>query len=115
MRGGLVITIILLWTLMSAPVAPAEQKGDILFQKKDLDEVQKEVEQSRRRLDSLKQTELKIQKCVSEYDQKIATNKKILTRLNRQLKKLKGEVFSIKTPSAVAGVRGTDFIVSYNP
>ncbi|TET96618.1 MAG: hypothetical protein E3J26_00965, partial [Candidatus Zixiibacteriota bacterium] len=58
----------------------------------DLDEIQKEVEQSRHKLDSLKQVELKIQKNVSGYDQKIASNKKVLRRLNQQLKKLKKEI-----------------------
>jgi len=77
---------------MPARVAPANEEGDILFQKKDLDEIQKEVEQSRHKLDSLKQVELKIQKNVSGYDQKIASNKKVLSRLNQQLKKLKKEI-----------------------
>lgn len=32
-----------------------------------------------------------------------------------KLKNLKGKEFFIKTPTAVAGVRGTDFVASYNP
>ena len=92
MQGCLAIGVFLLWVLVSARVAPAEEEGDILFQKKDLDEIQKEVEQSRHKLDSLKQIELKLQKNVSGYDQKIASNKKVLRRLNQQLKKLKKEI-----------------------
>ena len=92
MQGRLAIGVFLLWVLVPARVAPAEEEGDILFQKKDLDEIQKEVEQSRHKLDSLKQIELKLQKNVSGYDQKIASNKKVLRRLNQQLKKLKKEI-----------------------
>jgi hypothetical protein len=32
-----------------------------------------------------------------------------------RLKNLKGAGFKVKTPVAVAGVRGTDFLVTYNP
>ncbi len=92
MQSRLAIGVFVLWALVPARVAPANEEGDILFQKKDLDEIQKEVEQSRHKLDSLKQVELKIQKNVSGYDQKIASNKKVLSRLNRQLKKLKKEI-----------------------
>jgi len=92
MQGRLAIGVFLLWALVPAWVAPADEEGDILFQKRDLDEIQREVEQSRHKLDSLKQVELKVQKNVSEYDQKIASNKKVLTRLNRQLKNLKKEI-----------------------
>jgi septal ring factor EnvC (AmiA/AmiB activator) len=92
MQGRLAIGVFLLWTLVPARVMPTNEEGDILFQKKDLDEIQKEVEQCRHKLDSLKQVELKVQNNVSEYDQKIASNKKVLTRLNRQLKNLKQEI-----------------------
>lgn len=92
MRGRLAIGVFLLWALVPAWVAPADEEGDILFQKKDLDEIQKEVEQSRHKLDSLKQVELKVQKNVSGYDQKITSNKKVVTRLNRELRQLKKEI-----------------------
>ncbi len=82
----------LLWALMTPRLAPADEEGDILFQKKDLDEIQEEVERSRQKLDSLKQIELKVQKNVSEYDQKIASNQKVLMRLSRELKKLKEDI-----------------------
>jgi hypothetical protein len=35
--------------------------------------------------------------------------------LRCQLNKLKGRSFTVKAPCAVAGVRGTDFITTYNP
>lgn len=92
MRHFFFIGLLLLWTLISVRITSADEKGDFIFQKKDLDEIQKEVDQSRQKLDSLKRTELKIQKSVSELDQKIATNKKVVSRLNKELRQLKKNI-----------------------
>ena len=72
----------------------ADEKDDILFQKQDLDDIQQEVDLSHQKLDSLKQLELQIQKSVAEYDQKIATNKKVTSRLSQELKQLKRQISS---------------------
>ncbi len=77
---------------VAAPIVGADDVNDILFEKEDLEEIQGEVNQSRQRLDSLKREEIAIQKSVTEYDQKIATNRKLVSRLTRQLADLKSEV-----------------------
>ncbi len=90
MIGTVFLGLVVLMAAM--PSRAAGGKEDILFQKQDLEEILKEVEQSRRKLDSLKQAEKDVLKTVSEYDQKIASGKKVLSRLNRKLKKLKKQI-----------------------
>jgi septal ring factor EnvC (AmiA/AmiB activator) len=72
----------------------AEDKSDILQQKKELEKIQKEVEQGRQRLDSLKNVEVNVQKQVSEFDQKITTNHKVIARLNREMQQIKSDIAS---------------------
>jgi len=80
---------LLAWCLVPFGVAQADKGDNIIYQKNDLDRIQKEVKESRTKLDSLKQGELLVQKRISEYDQKILSNKKIVSRLNKQLNRLK--------------------------
>jgi septal ring factor EnvC (AmiA/AmiB activator) len=68
------------------------QKEKILDQKKDLEQIQREVEQGRHRLDSLKNDELGVQESISDYDQKIASDRKVISRLNSKLKKVKSDI-----------------------
>jgi septal ring factor EnvC (AmiA/AmiB activator) len=77
---------------MAVEVQSDDKKDAILDQKKELEQIQKEVEGSHRKLDSLKQEELQVQKKVSEYDQRIAGNRKLVDRLNRELSQLKKNV-----------------------
>ena len=70
----------------------ADSKKDILKQREDLEQVQKEVEDSRKKLDALKAQESSIQKKVSEFDQRIESNKKVVGRLNDELKQLQNNI-----------------------
>ena len=79
----LVISFFSIWCLTPVVTVSADKKDTILSQKQELEQIQKEVESSLQKLDSLKQEELQVQKRMSEYDQKIATNKKIVRRLNK--------------------------------
>jgi septal ring factor EnvC (AmiA/AmiB activator) len=81
-----------MWLAVSVTGVPAAEDDDILFQKKELEQIQKEVETSQRRLDSLKQEELRVQKRIAEYDQRIAGNRKVVKRLARELKQLKKNI-----------------------
>ncbi len=65
---------------------------DVMDQKKELIRVQKEVKQSQQRLDSLKDAEMGVQKKLSEFDQKIATNKKVIQRLTRESGSIKKSI-----------------------
>ncbi len=80
--------------LTAVAAVQAEDKDDILQQKKELEKIQKEVEQGQKRLDSLKNVEISVQKQVSEFDQKITTNQKVIGRLNREMQQIKRDISS---------------------
>lgn len=69
-------------------LAAADDRDRLISQKKEMEQIQIEMEQSRKQLDSLKAAELGLQQRVANYDQRIATNRKLINRLNRQAQKL---------------------------
>jgi septal ring factor EnvC (AmiA/AmiB activator) len=70
----------------------ADVKDDILIQQQEMERIKKEVKESREKLDSLKQNEIELQHMISEGDQKLATDKKVISRLNRELRDLQGKI-----------------------
>lgn len=85
--------MLLTFCLLSAQIVGSEQKkDDILDQKKQLQNIQKEVEQGKQALDSLKSEELRTQKKVSEYDQKITSNRKLIDRLSGELGQIRRDI-----------------------
>jgi len=86
------LTFIGILILACAATVNADTKKDILKQKQDLEQVQKEVEDSRNRLDELKRQESTIQKKVSEFDQHIESNKKVAGRLSDELRQIQQNI-----------------------
>jgi len=62
-----------------------DTKDEILNQKQEMEKIKEEVKRSREKLDSLKQNEIDIQKMISDSDQRLASDKKVITRLGREL------------------------------
>jgi len=73
-------------------VTAKDDKGQIINQKTELKQIQEEVEQSKEKLDSLRNSEMNVQKEISDYDQKISSNRKIINRLTREMDQLKKDV-----------------------
>jgi len=65
---------------------------DIEDQKQELEKIRKEMEDSKRNLDSLKNAEKRVLKDISEYEQKASMNKTVLNRLNNQLRSLRKDI-----------------------
>ncbi len=84
---------ILVFLLIVFPLAvySSEGKDDIFEQKKELEKIQNQVNQGMKKIDSLKNESLSTQKKIAGYDEKIATNKKVINRLNKQLRQLKND------------------------
>lgn len=81
-------TYLIIATLVICYNSWADSKKDILKQRQDLEQVQKEVDDSRKKLSKLKGQESDLQKKVLEFDQRIESNKKVVGRLNDELKAL---------------------------
>ena len=65
---------------------------DLDGQKQELEKIKKEMEDSKRNLDSLKNAEKKVLKDISEYEQRASMNKTVLDRLNNQLGSLRRDI-----------------------
>ena len=91
--GSLSKNLILL-LLLSAFISPlqAASKKDILKQRQGLNEIQKEVEDSRNKLNLLKKEESAVHRKISKFDQRIESNKKVVRRLNNELNLLQKNV-----------------------
>ena len=91
--GSLSKNLILL-LLLSAFISPlqAASKKDILKQRQGLNEIQKEVEDSRNKLNLLKKEESDVHRKSSKFDQRIESNKKVVRRLNNELNLLQKNV-----------------------
>ena len=85
---------LLLLILLSAFVSPlqAASKKNILKQRQGLKEIQKEVEDSRNKLNLLKKEETAVHRKISKFDQRIESNKKVVRRLNNELNVLQENV-----------------------
>jgi len=84
---------LIILTVLAASTAWSQgQKEKIFDQKKDLEQIKQEVEQGQTRLDSLKQEELGVQGSISEYDQKITSDGKVINRLGGKLKGLQKDI-----------------------
>ncbi len=89
--------LIFVGLLLPHSVVFADERDQILTQKQELEAIQKEVEAGRKKLDSLKQSELSLQKRLIDSDQQIAGNKKVIQRLTRESGKLKQEIGATET------------------
>lgn len=85
--GALIFSLLLL----NLP-ADAQKSSDVQGQRKELEKIQKDVQRSKDRLDSLRREEGRIQKEISARDERIESQKKLLGRLNSDLKQLRNSI-----------------------
>ncbi len=92
------LCVVLVGLLVTATAVSAgdADKSQIVQQKQELEQIRQEVEASQNRLDSLRAVQRSKQKQVSEYDQKLASNRKVIGRLNRELNQLKSDVGEVE-------------------
>ncbi len=77
-------------------IVPFVIADDIVDQKNDLERIQKQIEESRRNLDSLKGKESKMLKEISDYEQRESMSKTLVNRLNKQLATLRANIGNSK-------------------
>ncbi|MFH2037538.1 MAG: peptidoglycan DD-metalloendopeptidase family protein [Candidatus Zixiibacteriota bacterium] len=69
---------------------------DIVDQKNELEKIQRQIDESKRNLDSLKGTESSLLKEISDYEQRESINKTVINRLNKQLSTLRANIDNSK-------------------
>ena len=72
------------------------QSHDVVSQKKELEQIKKEIEGTQKNLDSLRGVEKGVLKEISDYEQKANMNKTVLDRLNNQLSGLRKDINNSK-------------------
>ncbi len=75
----------------------ADDKRQILEQQKELEKIQKDVDDSRRRLDSLRSAEESVARQIADYDQRISSDRKLINRLSNELTALKKSLGEAET------------------
>ena len=82
--------------LCKAAAATDRDKTGILNQQKELERIRNEVRFGQKKLDSLQAEGVRVSQKLSEYDEKISSDRRIISRLNRETKQLNS---NIKTAS----------------
>lgn len=72
----------------AAATQSAETPEAVKGQRKELEQIKRDVRASQERLDSLRREELRVQKQISEFDQRLNTHEQVIKRLNSELRQL---------------------------
>ncbi|UCD95555.1 MAG: peptidoglycan DD-metalloendopeptidase family protein [Candidatus Zixiibacteriota bacterium] len=95
MKTGILNRLMLLgavWALQGIIICAPAKSDDILEQKKELEKIKAEIENSRTNLDSLRTIEKELLGEISDYEQRASLNKTVLERLNNQLGALRKDI-----------------------
>ena len=82
-------SLLLVLCLTACLYADDADKDRIVRQQEELQKIQKDLQRGQQVLDSLKNEEARVQNNVAEFDQRIASNKKTVSRLNQQLESVR--------------------------
>jgi septal ring factor EnvC (AmiA/AmiB activator) len=84
--------VVVLWVCVVALSAVAGDRDRVVKDRSELEQVKREVDQGRKRLDSLKAEELRLQKASVGYDQRASSERTLLSRLGDQLSQLRQNI-----------------------
>ncbi len=84
---------ILSMVVLAAASAMAQKESDrILSQRRELESIQRDVEEGQRRLDSLQDEERRVQTAIGNYDERISSDRRVIQRLNGELGNLRADI-----------------------
>jgi septal ring factor EnvC (AmiA/AmiB activator) len=83
--------VLLLSLLLGGSVFPGDDSKDIMRQKQELEQIQRDMENGKRRLDSLQTEQNRVTNAISKYDERMASDRKVLRRLTGELVQLKAD------------------------
>lgn len=85
-------TFVVLFFLAGGSVFPDDDSKEIKRQKQELEQIQREMEDGQRRLDSLEAEEKRVTGAISKYDERMASDRQVLRRLGKELEQLKANI-----------------------
>lgn len=72
--------------------ATADEADKIRSQQSELQQIQRDVEAGQARLDSLQRQQSRVQNAISNYDEKITSDRQVIRRLSRELNQLQSDI-----------------------
>ena len=88
-----VFNIVVAVTLLPVmPVIAQDESDEILAQRQELDNIQRDVEEGQRRLDSLQKEGRRVQAAIGNYDERISSDRRVILRLNGELGELQANI-----------------------
>ena len=100
MNGLKNILTALVLVLATVPFVAADDRDKILDQKRELERIKEDVGKSQKTLDSLRNQQVSIQRQISDADQKLSSDRKVIRRLNSQLATLQKDIGRAETALA---------------
>jgi len=85
------VAVLLSLTLSVSAFSDNDSK-EIKKQKKELEQIQQEMEDGQRRLDSLESEKKRVTGAISKYDERMASDRQVLRRLGKELDQLKSNI-----------------------
>jgi septal ring factor EnvC (AmiA/AmiB activator) len=92
MKTGLPKRIVAFCIVQGFVFCLSAKSDNIMEQKKELEKIKEEIEDSRANLDSLRAVEKDLLSEISDYEQRASLNKTVLRRLNNQLAALRNDI-----------------------
>jgi len=83
---------ILFYLSLSGPAYSGDDSKEIKQQKLELEQIQREMEDGQRRLDSLEAAQKRVTGAISKYDERMASDRQVLRRLGKELEQLKQNI-----------------------
>ena len=83
---------LLLSLLLGGLVYPDDNSKNIMRQKQELEQIQRDMEDGQRRLDSLEAEQNRVTSAIGKYDERMASDRRVLRRLTGDLEQLKANI-----------------------
>ena len=84
--------VLLLSLLLGGSVFPGDDSKDIMRQKQELEQIQRDMEAGQQRLDSLEAEQRRVTSAIGKYDERMASDRRVLRRLTGELEQLKANI-----------------------
>lgn len=105
MKQFLIIIGIFWGSLLAAGPAFADDAKSLQDNRRELEQIKSQMSEARRKVDSLRTVEKKLQKAVAKYGDQVSRTRKVVGTLEKQLTGVRGEINANSTSLAEAGDR----------